>query len=251
MLEVLDHGDVRELRLARPPVNALNGALLTRLGAAVDEAVGAGCRGLVLSGSPGHFTGGLDVVELLTLDRAGMTAFWAQFIGCLKTLARVPVPIVAAVTGHSPAGGAVLALYCDRRVMAAGEYRIGLNEVQVGLYPGHVIHAVFTRIVGTRIAAELLSTGALVPAARALELGFVDEVVPAETVVERSRAWLAHVLALPPAAYARTRALVRADLVAIMDRVGEREYEAMNEAWFSGETQATVRALVAKLAHKR
>jgi enoyl-CoA hydratase/carnithine racemase len=251
MLEAIDHGEVRELRLARPPVNALNGALLARLAAAVDAAERDGCRGLVLSGAPGHYTAGLDVVELLTLDRAAMTAFWATFIGCLKTLARARLPIVAAVTGHSPAGGAVLALYCDRRVMAAGDYRIGLNEVQVGLYPGHVIHRVFQRVVGTRVAAEFLATGALVSGARALEVGFVDELAPPDAVVERARAWLGHVLALPPAAYARTRALVRADLVAIMDEVGEREYAAMNEAWFSAETQATVRALVAKLAARR
>jgi 3,2-trans-enoyl-CoA isomerase len=248
MLERIDHGPVRELRLARPPVNALDTALLGALAREFRSAPGDGVRGLVLSGGAGRFSAGLDVPSLLSLDRDGMTAFWTTFFDCLRAYAECAVPVVAAITGHSPAGGAVLALYADRRVMAEGDYRIGLNEVQVGLFPGPVIHAVFQRVVGTRYAAELLATGALVDARRALDVGFVDELAPLDQVVPRALAWLNGVLALPPQAYARTRALVRADLVAIMR--GVQDAEAMNEAWFSAETQATMRALVAKLAKK-
>ena len=250
MLERIDHGAIRELRLARPPVNALDTALLGRLRREFEGAAGDGVRGLVLSGSPGRFSAGLDVPTLLTLDRAGMGEFWRAFFGCLTSYAACPVPVVAAITGHSPAGGAVLALYADRRVMAEGDFRIGLNEVQVGLFPGPVIHRVFARVVGGRYAAELLSTGALVDARRALEVGFVDELAPPEQVVARARAWLEQVFALPPKAYARTRALVRQDLVALMSGLGDADWEAMNEAWFSDETQATMRALVAKLGRR-
>lgn len=250
MLERIDHGAVRELRLARPPANALDSALLDALAREFREAPAAGVRGLVLSGSPGRFSGGLDVPSLLALDRAGMTTFWRTFFGCLTAYAECAVPVVAAVTGHSPAGGAVLALYADRRVMAEGDYRIGLNEVQVGLFPGPVIHRVFARVVGARHAAELLATGALVDSRRALEVGFVDELVPVDRVVPRALDWLQGVLALPPKAYARTRALVRADLIAIMRGTDAADAEAMNDAWFSDETQATMRALVAKLAKK-
>jgi enoyl-CoA hydratase/carnithine racemase len=250
MLERIDHGAVRELRLARPPVNALDATLLDALNGELAGAAGDGVRGIVLSGSPGRFSAGLDVPTLLTLDRAGMSAFWRAFFGCLTTYAACPVPVVAAVTGHSPAGGAVLALYADRRVMADGEFRIGLNEVQVGLFPGPVIHRVLTRVVGARHAAELLATGALVDSRRALEVGFVDELAPPEQVVARARAWLQQVIALPPAAYARTRALVRRDLIDLMRGLGDAECEAMNDAWFSDETQSTMRGLVAKLGRK-
>lgn len=251
MLERIDHGPVRELRLARPPVNALDGALLGELAKELRDAPANGVRGLVISGTPGRFSAGLDVFALLTRDRAGMTAFWLTFFDCLKAYAECTVPVVAAVTGHSPAGGAVLALYADRRVMADGDFRIGLNEVQVGLFPGPVIHRVFARVVGTRHAAELLATGALVESRRALEVGFVDELAPAEQVVPRALAWLEMVLALPPVTYARTRALVRADLVAIMQGLGPADAEVLTEAWFSPETQATLRGLLAKLAAKK
>jgi enoyl-CoA hydratase/carnithine racemase len=109
---------------------------------------------------------------------------------------------------------------------------------------------VLARVVGARHAADLLSTGALVHARRALEVGFVDELAPPDQVVARARAWLEQVLALPPQAYARTRALVRQDLVELMRGLGDADWEAMNDAWFSTETQATMRALVAKLGRK-
>lgn len=250
MLERIDHGAVRELRLARPPVNALDAALLGALQRELEGAAGDGVRGIVLSGSAGRFSAGLDVPTLLALDRAGMARFWRAFFGCLTSYAACPVPVAAAITGHSPAGGAVLALYADRRVMAEGDFRIGLNEVQVGLFPGPVIHRVFARVVGPRLAAELLATGALVDSRRALEVGFVDELAPPDQVVARAKAWLEHVLALPPKAYARTRALVRQDLVDLMRGLGDADWEAMNDAWFSDETQATMRALVAKLGRR-
>jgi enoyl-CoA hydratase/carnithine racemase len=250
MLEKIDHGAVRELRLARPPVNALDAALLDALQREFAGAAREGVRGLVLSGAPGRFSAGLDVPQLLGQDRAGMLTFWRSFFGCLRAFAACPVPVVAAITGHSPAGGAVLALCADRRVMAEGDWRIGLNEVQVGLYPGPQIHGLLARVVGARHAAELLSTGALVDARRALEVGFVDELAPVERVVPRAREWLDGVLALPSRTYLRTRALVRADLVALFAGLGDADAEAMNESWYSEETQATMRALVAKLARK-
>jgi enoyl-CoA hydratase/carnithine racemase len=250
MLERTDHGAIRELRLARPPVNALDDALLGALQREFEDAPAQGVRGIVLSGAPGRFSAGLDVPYLLTQDRDGMARFWRAFFGCLRAYSACAVPVVAAITGHSPAGGAVLALCADRRVMADGDFRIGLNEVQVGLFPGPVIHRLFARVVGARYAADMLATGALVDARRALEVGFVDELAPPDDVVARARAWLGTVLALPPQAYARTRAMVRADLVDLMSGIGDDDWQLMNESWFSPETQATMRALVAKLAKK-
>jgi Delta3-Delta2-enoyl-CoA isomerase len=250
MIEQHDHGPIRTLKLARPPVNALDRRLIAALDAAVAAAPREGVRGLVLTGAGGRFCAGLDVQELLTLDARGLGEFLATFHACLTRLATAPIPLVAAINGHSPAGGAVLALYCDRRIMAAGEYRIGLNEVQVGLHPGAMIHAVLVRCVGARIAAELLPAGALVEAGRALELGLVDELAPLEAVETRARAWLEAMLALPPEAYAATRALVRRDLIAIMEGVGAADRDAAARAWSSTETQTTLRALIARLGRR-
>ena len=97
MLEVIQHDAVAEIRLARPPVNALNLELLRTLHGALDDAVAGGARGIVLSGAPGMFSAGVDVPALLKLDRAGVRAFWREFFDMGCTLARSPVPLVAAV----------------------------------------------------------------------------------------------------------------------------------------------------------
>jgi len=250
MIEIEDSGGIRTLKLARPPVNALDSVLLSRLDAELAAAPAAGVRGIVLTGAGGRFCAGLDVGELFKLDEAGLARFLGIFFGCLTRLAESPIPIAAAINGHSPAGGAVLALFCDRRVMAAGEYRIGLNEVQVGLYPGAMIHKVLARAVGARAAAELLPSGALIDAQAALAVGFVDELAPLEEVEVRARAWLARMLALPPHAYALTRSLVRADLIAAIRSMGAEEIAAAASLWSGPETRASLRALIAKLSQR-
>ncbi|MEO7974348.1 MAG: enoyl-CoA hydratase/isomerase family protein, partial [Thermoanaerobaculia bacterium] len=141
MLERGEHGEILELRLARPPANALDPALIAALADAVAAAPAAGARAIVISGSPGRFSGGLDVPALLQLDRPAMELTLRDFFRLLRALAASPVPIVAAVTGHAPAGGAVISIFCDARIMAEGDFKIGLNEVQVGLSLPRVIHS--------------------------------------------------------------------------------------------------------------
>jgi enoyl-CoA hydratase/carnithine racemase len=118
MIQTINHGVIRELRLDRPPVNALSPELISALKKAIQAAPGSGARALTLSGSPGRFSGGLDVPLLLGLDRPAMASLWREFYALLGAIAGSPIPIVAALTGHAPAGGTVLAIFCDWRVMA-------------------------------------------------------------------------------------------------------------------------------------
>ena len=191
MLNLITHDAIIEINLARPPVNALNVDLLRALRDAVDNAVASGARGIVLSGQPGMYSAGVDVPSLLGRDRDGVREFWREFFQTTATLAMSPVPIVAAITGHSPAGGAVLAIFCDYRVMArsadsAKPFRIGLNEVQVGLTVPTVIQLGVQRLVGAFRAERLLIAGAMLEPEQALAVGLIDEAVNADKVVERS-----------------------------------------------------------------
>jgi enoyl-CoA hydratase/carnithine racemase len=251
MLETIDHGPIRELRLARPPVNALDPSLIAALRAAIEGARGAGARALVLSGRPGMFSAGLDVPHLLGLDRAAITATWGDFYDLMAALATSQIPIAAAVTGHSPAGGAVLALFCDYRVMAEGDFRIGLNEVQVGIPMPPVIHAALKRQVGGHQAERMCVGAVMMAGAEARAIGFVDELAPPEQVVERAIAWCRSLLDLPPLAMEFTRRLSRRDLACLFEGQRSLELETLIDAWFSDETQRTLRALVARLAEKR
>ena len=79
MLEITNHGTIREIRMARPPVNALNPELVKLLTQTLRQAE-AECTSVVLSGRKNLFCAGLDVVELLPLDRQAMTTFWSAFI---------------------------------------------------------------------------------------------------------------------------------------------------------------------------
>ncbi|HEY0706362.1 MAG TPA: enoyl-CoA hydratase/isomerase family protein [Polyangia bacterium] len=250
MIDVVDHGPVRELRLARPPVNALNPGLMSALRGAVAQGIGAGQSALVLSGSPGVFSAGLDVPALLALDRAALRSTWELFFGLLSDLAHCPLPIAAALTGHSPAGGTVLALFADHRVMAEGNFRIGLNEVQVGLPVPAVLLRALTFWCGERTAARLAVGGLLIDPAEALRAGLVDEVLPVADVVPRAVAWAQDLLQRPPVAMRGTRALVRQPLQQAFASVDAAMIDGVVEQWHSPETQAVLKGLVARLSKK-
>jgi Delta3-Delta2-enoyl-CoA isomerase len=251
MILTINHGPVRELRLNRPPANALSPELIKALKQAVEAAPQEGVRALVLSGSPSFFSGGLDVPLLLTLDRATMNGVWRDFYGLLRALAWSPVPIAAALTGHAPAGGTVLALFCDYRIAAEGDWKIGLNEVQVGLPLPPVIYSALQRLVGARQAARLAIGGVLISPAEALSLGLVDETVPSEQVVERAVKWCQEWLALPSVAMTRTRREARAELAGLFEQNLPREIEEISGWWWDEQVQSVLRSLMERLAKKK
>jgi enoyl-CoA hydratase/carnithine racemase len=253
MLETFFHGEaggrVVELRLARAPVNALNAQLLRALTEAVNSA--GGQDAVIITGQPGLFSAGLDVRGLLNLDREGVSAVFIELWRVQHAIAHSRLPVIFGLTGHCPAGGTVLAIHGDYRVMAQGDFRLGLNEVQVGLIPGGVIHGAFRRLVGGH-AAQLLTRGALVDPVTALRVGLVDELCDASQVVTRTLAVAREFCALPRDAMQRTRALVRKDLLELFGNPGhalmkEREFAAMGtDMWFSPATQELLRRMFEK-----
>ncbi|MHC9085924.1 enoyl-CoA hydratase/isomerase family protein [Luteimonas sp. RIT-PG2_3] len=248
LVDTLRHGDIAELRLARPPVNALDPSLCAALVDAVREAVDAGAQGVILSGGSKVFSAGLDVPYLLSLgeDREALRAAWRGFFEAAQALAQSPVPVVAAITGHAPAGGCVLALCCDYRIMAEGAFTIGLNETQVGLVAPDGIQHLLARVVGRHRAERLLVAGEMVASGRALQLGLVDELADAQQVQPRALAWLQALLQLPRRPMLKTRAIARADLIAALapSRIDIDQFIA---DWQDPDTQQALRALLAKL----
>jgi 3,2-trans-enoyl-CoA isomerase len=258
MLEITDHSPaggaaavIREIRLARPPVNALNGELLDQLIAAVEEAGSAAA--LVITGQPGVFSAGLDVPGMLRLDRAGVVDVFTRLWHAQRVVATAPMPVVFGLTGHSPAGGTVLAIHGDYRVMArgaqeGGEFRLGLNEVQVGLYPGPLIHAAFRRLVGGH-AAQLLTRGALIDPATALRVGLVDELCETAHCAARALEVARELCAVPRETMLRTRDLARRDLLELFGEatdaqaLGRQFGEFAADMWHSPETLARLRTL--------
>jgi 3,2-trans-enoyl-CoA isomerase len=255
MLNLINHdaasgGTIREIQMARPPVNALNLEMLQSLRAAIDGGVKDGARAIVLSGAPGMFSAGADVPSLLQIDRAGVREFWAEFFAVCAALAKSPVPIVASITGHSPAGGAVISLFCDYRVMADGPFKIGLNEVRVGLAVPENIQMALRRVVGAYRAERLLVSGAMIDAADALACGLVDETTGIDQVTTRALFWLNELLALPSEAMLATRAIARADLATAYANPDALPLDGFVDGFFHPQTQAVLQQLVARLKSK-
>jgi enoyl-CoA hydratase/carnithine racemase len=204
-----------------------------------------------MTGQAGLFSAGLDVRGMLALERDGVTSTFVELWRAARGIATAPMPVVFALTGHSPAGGTVLAVQGDYRVMAQGDFRLGLNEVQVGLFPGPLIHGAFKRLAGGH-AAQFLTRGALMDPATAFRIGLVDELCEPGAVVPRALALAREFCALPREAMLRTRELTRRDLIDLYGKPGhdllqEREFGAMaTEKWFVPATQERLRQTFAK-----
>ena len=251
MIEIFEHDTVRELRLNHPPVNALNVPLIHALSDAIHEGTRS-ARALVLSGQPGMFSAGLDVPALLQLDRAGTEQFVRAFFGLMEDIARSPIIIASALTGHSPAGGTVLALFADYRIMCRGKYRMGLNEVQVGLPVPETIFRALSRWVGHRQAERLVVSGQLIYPETAFEVGLVDQLEDdAESTIRATIDWCTKIVStLPRHAMLATRQVTRSDLTALFDNFGEEDIKQFVEAWFDPHTQAGLKGLVEQLRKK-
>jgi len=247
MLEIHHHGPIHEIRLARPPANALNSELLLQLRDAIQAAPGNGAHGLIISSGPGFFSGGMDVPVLMTLDRLAMMDSWRHFFAAVRALAKSPIPVVAAIGGHAPAGGCVLALCCDYRIMALGPSRIGLNETQVGLAVPDAIQHLLRRVVGVYRAERLIVAGAMIDSETAERIGLVDELTDSEHVAVRAIHWLEELLKLPRSPMLASRAIARADMIKALDDFTDADLGAFLEQWDSPDTQAAMTALMARL----
>ncbi len=250
MFEFKEHGAVCEIRMAHPPVNAIGPDFMEGLTKALVEKAESH-RAIVLSGQPGMFSAGLDIITLSKLDRENTELFWRQFFRLLQTIGASPVPIASAITGHSPAGGAVMAIHGDYRVMTRGKFSIGLNEVQVGLVVPPHIQRVLIRLVGKFRAERLLVAGALVSPEEALEIGFVDDLADTfDETIDKAIEWCTRHTSLPPMAMSRTRALIREDMRTNYDDLTQADVDLFTEVWFSEETQSVIGQVIQRLSKK-
>jgi enoyl-CoA hydratase/carnithine racemase len=154
-------GAIGTIRLDRPPMNALN------------EKV---------------FAAGADIKEMATMSYVDMVDRSAGLSSAFSSVARIPKPVVAAVTGYALGGGCELALCADRRV-AGTSAKLGQPEILLGVIPGAGGTQRLARLVGPSKAKDLCFTGRFVGADEALAMGLVDEVVPDDEVYDAARRW--------------------------------------------------------------
>ncbi|MFJ3775856.1 enoyl-CoA hydratase/isomerase family protein [Streptomyces sp. NPDC090075] len=192
-------GPVVTVRLDNPPMNAFDSAQRAELSACVRELADTpGVRAVVLYGGERLFAAGADVKALAAMGPEEVRGWNRALQRTFDEVARLPMPVVAALTGYALGGGLELALAADYRV-AADDALLGQPEVQLGIMPGSGGTQRLTRLIGPSRAKNLLMTGRRVGADEALRLGLVDEVVPPARVLDTALAY-AHRLAEGPAA---------------------------------------------------
>ncbi|MCM2426032.1 enoyl-CoA hydratase/isomerase family protein [Streptomyces sp. RKAG337] len=180
---------VGTIRIDRPPMNALDIATQDRLKVVAEEAGRRDdVRAVIVWGGEKVFAAGADIKEMQAMSYEGMVDRSRALQESFTAVARIPKPVVAAVTGYALGGGCELALCADIRI-AAENAKLGQPEILLGLIPGAGGTQRLTRLVGPSRAKDLIFTGRMVKAEEALAIGLVDKVVPAEQVYAEARAW--------------------------------------------------------------
>jgi enoyl-CoA hydratase len=175
-LEVED--GVGTIRLDRPPMNALNIVVQEEIRAAALEAgERSDVRAVVIYGGPDVFAAGADIKEMVDMTYSDMSARAGALTSAFDAVARIPKPVVAAVTGYALGGGCELALTADFRVCGAGA-KLGQPEILLGIIPGAGGTQRLGRLVGPAKAKDIVFTGRFVDAAEAASIGLADRVVP-------------------------------------------------------------------------
>lgn len=238
------------VKMIRGKANALNLAMVEELNAAVDEAArDDALRGVVLaSGRPRFFSSGFDATEVFRYDRETMTLFFSRFIDLYESLYLLPKPVVAAVSGHAYAGGAILAISCDIRILARGNFGFALNEINLGIVlpPGIIRMAVSA--AGVNHAREMLLCGDPLTPARALEIGLANSVEEPEAVLENAISRCSALAQKPGTAYAAIKHALRELTGHPTMGDDKRVLGDFIEHWFSEEVESRKQALLKSLA---
>ncbi|MEW2524461.1 enoyl-CoA hydratase-related protein [Streptomyces sp. NPDC047071] len=220
---------VGTIRLDRPPMNALDIELQDRLKDLAAEVTDRDdVRAVVIYGGEKVFAAGADIKEMQNMDHRAMVLRSRALQDAFTAIARIPKPVVAAVTGYALGGGCELALCADFRI-AGDNAKLGQPEILLGLIPGAGGTQRLPRLIGPSKAKDLIFTGRQVKADEALAIGLVDRVVPAADVYAEAHAWAARLARGPALALRAAKEAVDQGLEAGIDTG-----LAVERTWFAG-----------------
>jgi enoyl-CoA hydratase len=228
---VVDHPQegLAIVRLARPPVNALDLGLIGELADTVEAQVAAGARAVVVTGDGQALCAGLDTKALRSYDAAQQREVVDGLNRMLLALYELPVPTVCAVNGHALAGGLIIALACDLRIVTTADCRLGLTEVRAGVpFPAIPLRIVQEELSPV-VVRQLGLTGMTVGPQQALAMGIADELCTPQALVERAVEAAADLMTLPT--YPRIKSQVRGEATAAMRAVHERQADPLLDGW--------------------
>lgn len=233
---------VATVRLDRPPLNALSGALLEELATAGRElGEDSSVKAVVVLGGAKAFAAGADISEFGGPDEA--RAISGRFRAAFDAIAGIPRPVIAAINGVALGGGLELALACDLRI-AAENARVGQPETLLGVIPGAGATQRLPRLIGPSRAKELIWSGRQVKADEALSIGLVDRVVPATELEDAALAWAASFASGAVVAMGVAKIVIDGGLAARLDEGLTLETEAFAEVFGTEDAATGVRSFL-------
>ncbi len=216
--------------------------------AEADDAV----RALVVTASGDRmFSPGVDLPTVFGYDEGGVRRFFDEMTRLVRRKFAFPKAEVYALNGHAIAGGSIMALAGEARVMARGPYRIGLMEIDLGLAAPISVALMVRSLFGGRLAGEMLLGGATWEPDEAHALGIVDEVAEPPQLLERAMARAQVFADKPPAGYRRLKHYLRGEVAERMERLDEAHNEELVRQWFDPEVQAALRAAVESMTRPK
>ncbi len=244
-------GRLAVLRLDKARGNAIDEPLVLNLASAAAElAQDDAVRGVLLaSAHPKLFCPGLDLVSLAEYDRQSMARFMTSFSVAVWALYGLPKPVVAAVSGAAVAGGCILALTADQRVLRRGA-PIGLNEVKVGVPLPWSVSLLLRASVPPQALSRIALLGRNFSDDEALAVGLADEIADVEGFEGLCRSRLEEFADKDEHALATTKAWLRESTLALMMAHERERLPGFLDGWFSESTQERIRATVASLKAK-
>jgi enoyl-CoA hydratase/carnithine racemase len=230
LVESSDQDGIRVLAIARPPVNAIDLALVRALGDVLVETAGArNCRGVVLTGGEGIFCAGIDVKTVPHYDAPTRQEMIRGINRTILGLYGLDKPTVAAIGGHALGGGLVLALACDFRLAAAGHYRLGLTEITAGIpFPAGPMTVVLAELDHSAARSLVLSGQVFEPTAPSAA-AFLDELVEPERLRDAAVARAASLAAAP--AYAVVKRQLKAEALRRLERIVADDADPLLRTW--------------------
>ncbi|XP_055377298.1 enoyl-CoA delta isomerase 1, mitochondrial [Condylostylus longicornis] len=219
ILDINDKNGIATLTLNRPPVNGLNLDLLTAINDSLSNVEDNRCKGMILtSSSKTVFSAGLDIMEMYKPDQERLKKFWSTLQEVWLKLYGSGFPTAVAINGHAPAGGCLLSLCCEYRVMLPN-FTIGLNETQLGIVAPKWFMASMKNVLPSRIAEMALTQGKMFTTDEALNIGLVDDVVNnKEEAIAKCEEFIGRFKKINPVARALTKQAFRSkDLTELED----------------------------------
>lgn len=234
--------------LDRGTANALNHDMIGEITSLFAEwRNDASVLGAVITGKGNFFSAGLDVIEVFSYDKDQSETFWKGFAGMMYELASWPKPLGSAVNGHSPAGGCIIAITADFRIMAEGNFKIGLNEVPVGIVVPMPVYKLYAQWVGARNAYQFLIQGKLLNPTEAASAGLVDALVPQEQVLPTAEGLIGQMLKLEPGTFAKTKLNLRGEILRSLKDDFDSSFGDTLSHWWNPAARARLEALVSSL----